>query len=722
MNLVVTGATSFLGVALIRELLKEAHQVYAVVRPGSKNRGALDAAADAGGRLHVIELELEKLDTIDQVILESCQVYFHFGWDGSGSENRKKADVQQKNARDGLKALLGARKLGCRRFLFSGSQAEYGICQTVMDERMECRPVSEYGKAKVEFYRLAAEQIRQWNAQGVAMEYVHTRIFSVYGPGDHPWSLVNTCLKRFQNAEVMEVGACVQQWNFLYIQDLVKGLTALAFCQDAAGFTGTGEEDGIYNIAADMEATMPLRQYVEKMHELCGRRGRCVYGKVPPNAEGQANLIPDIRKIKERTGWRPEVSFEEGIMRMLQIENDNKHRCIVCGGLLAGRPLMSLDGMPASAQDIPAADEVDRDTGVTLQLYQCGTCGLVQFDCQPVDYYRDVIRSGGYSTTMVELRTRQYRHLIDTYGLEGKRFLEVGCGRGEFLKVLTGFPVEAYGVEHRQPLVDIAVADGLQVVPGFTETADTVLGEHGPYDVFLSFNFLEHQPQPGVMLDCIYRNLAEGGMGLVTVPSLEYILQYDGYYELIRDHIAYYTFDTLRYLLEHHGFEVLEEEMVNRDTLSVIVRKVPGMQAGDGQMPKIQAGDGQIPEKVDISGLEASLVDIRAQMETLTAGLEAEEKTLAIWGASHQGFTLAATTCLGEKAAYIIDSAPFKQGRFAPASHLPIVAPDYYPEHPVDVILIVAPGYTEEIAGVIRSRFGADVKILTLRSEKIEEL
>lgn len=53
--------------------------------------------------------------------------------------------------------------------------------------------------------------------------------------------------------------------------------------------------------------------------------------------------------------------------------------------------------------------------------------------------------------------------------------------------------------------------------------------------------------------------MTEGAVGLVTVPSLEYSLKHDGYYELIRDHVAYYTLDTLRYLMEHHGFEVLEE-------------------------------------------------------------------------------------------------------------------------------------------------------------------
>jgi hypothetical protein len=295
------------------------------------------------------------------------------------------------------------------------------------------------------------------------------------------------------------------------------------------------------------------------------------------------------------------------------------------------------------------------------------------------------------------------------------------------------------------------------VKPGFTETADTVLGDNGPYDVFLSFNFLEHQPKPGVMLDCIYRNLSEDGMGLITVPSLEYILKYDGYYELIRDHIAYFTYDTLRYLLEHHGFEVLEEEMVNRDTLSVIVRKTPehgeaairelAEDAASPKKPGVAAKPEQgeaSPEKagatahqesgeaspqkpamaaqVDVSGLKASFSDIRSQMETLSAQLEEKGQTLAIWGASHQGFTLAATTCLGEKASYIIDSAPFKQGKYAPASHLPILSPDDAMKNPTDVILIVAPGYTEEIAGVIRSRFGNEITILTLRSERIEKM
>ena len=375
-------------------------------------------------------------------------------------------------------------------------------------------------------------------------------------------------------------------------------------------------------------------------------------------------------------------------------------RCIACGAPLWETPLLTLDDMPASAQHMPDKENVEQDQGLTLDLCQCMGCGLVQFDCEPVDYYRDVIRAGGFSRTMVELRRRQYRHLIETYHLEGKRFIEVGCGQGEFLKVLSEFPVEACGIEHDPKLVAAAQAQGLKVSQGFTETEDTVFPD-GLYDVFLSFNFLEHQPHPNTMLQAIYRNLEDDAMGLITVPSFEYIMDHDSYYELIRDHIAYYTFDTLLPLLERNGFQVLECEVLNRDTLSVIVKKRP---------------------QLETENLVDAYVCVRRELEAYTKYLRAWDKRAAIWGASHQGFTLAATTRLGEQARYIIDSAPFKQGRFAPASHLPIVSPEHFHEEPVDAIVITAPGYTDEIAGIIEEKFGSQVEVMAMRSNHLERL
>lgn len=414
--------------------------------------------------------------------------------------------------------------------------------------------------------------------------------------------------------------------------------------------------------------------------------------------------------------------------------------CIACGHALS--PLMTLDDMPASAQNIPAASELVEDHPLSLTLCQCPSCGLVQFDTEPVDYYRDVIRAGGGTRTMTRLRHEEYARLLTAmqeHHIRGRRIVEVGCGRGEFLRMwqnlaedpegaaalardqardpLSGqpnaAPLHLVGIEHKPALVEEANAAAdkkYRVYEGFA-TGDVRYPE-GPFDAFVQFNFLEHQPDPCDMLRNIGRNLKPQALGLITVPSFEYILRYNGYYELLRDHIANYTEFTLQKLLQDCGFELLSMDIVNRDTIEAIVRK-----ADPDELSELHYS-GRL---IDVSALRDSYDRLSASVNAHIDHLSESHRTMAIWGASHQGFTLAATTKLGGRVEYIIDSAPFKQGRFSPASHIPIVAPDYAVAHPVDEILIVAPGYTDEIAGIIRERFDESIRILVLRTDRIEE-
>ena len=414
--------------------------------------------------------------------------------------------------------------------------------------------------------------------------------------------------------------------------------------------------------------------------------------------------------------------------------------CIACGHALS--PLMTLDDMPASAQNIPAASELAEDHPLSLTLCQCPSCGLVQFDTEPVDYYRDVIRAGGGTRTMTRLRHEEYARLLTAmqeHHIHGRRIVEVGCGRGEFLRMwqnlaedpegaaalardqardpLSGqpnaAPLHLVGLEHKPSLVEEAnaVADKkYRVYEGFA-TGDVRYPE-GPFDAFVQFNFLEHQPDPCDMLRNIGRNLKPQALGLITVPSFEYILRYNGYYELLRDHIANYTEFTLQKLLQDCGFELLSMDLVNRDTIEAIVRK-----ADPDELSELHYS-GRL---IDVSALRDSYDRLSASVNAHIDHLSESHRTMAIWGASHQGFTLAATTKLSGRVEYIIDSAPFKQGRFSPASHIPIVAPDYAVAHPVVEILIVAPGYTDELAGIIRVRFDENVRILVLRTDRIEE-
>ena len=372
--------------------------------------------------------------------------------------------------------------------------------------------------------------------------------------------------------------------------------------------------------------------------------------------------------------------------------------CILCGEPLPIESFLSLQGMPSCAQNIPDKDSLRKDRGMDLDLFQCGSCGLVQLDCSPVPYYRDVIRAGGGTKTMTDMRRLQYGHFIDKCSLAGKRILEVGCGQGEFLEMLKGFNVQGFGIENNQQLVDLATKKGLSVYRDFAgDGIHTLPG--APYDAFMQFNFIEHQPDPNGMVRCIRENLVPMGVGLVTAPSFEYIRN-DCVYEVMRDHLAYYSERTLSFLFEKNGFDVLERGIVNKDTVYVVVRR---------------------QEHLTRDTFRTNYRQIKDDLNLFVDNMTEDGRRLAFWGASHQCFTAASFLNRPDKVESIVDSAKFKQGKFSPASHIPIVAPEQFFASPSDALLILAPGYTDEIAATVTLHTSA-VKLFALRSDKIEEL
>lgn len=410
-----------------------------------------------------------------------------------------------------------------------------------------------------------------------------------------------------------------------------------------------------------------------------------------------------------------------------------KGKCIVCGFELS-KPLFVLPNMPAGAQAMPDKVGLESDRGIELPLCRCPECGLYQFDCEPVDYYKAAIRVVGLSETMRNLRRSDYRHLIDDYGLKGAKFIECGCGNGDFLEVLKEFPADIYGMEAGEENVAEAkeklCADGSvpesHIMRLFPDSEELKV-EGGPFDCFLSFNFLEHQPDPVSMLKCMYNNLKDGGLGLISVPAFEYIIKNGRYYELIRDHIANYDMGSLKYLVEKCGFEVIESRFVGiGDTTEFLVKKGAGAGAENAtalSLDTVLMAEGSKHEKKenerqeersgyrpddtaeDGSVLMDDYLRMRGEIAEYTERLKASGRGLALWGAGHQGFTIASTTALKDNVRYIIDSSEKKQGLFAPASHIPIVPPERYPKDPVDVIMIAAPGYIREIESTIRERF-----------------
>lgn len=105
------------------------------------------------------------------------------------------------------------------------------------------------------------------------------------------------------------------------------------------------------------------------------------------------------------------------------------------------------------------------------------------------------------------------------------------------------------------------------------------------------------------------------------------------------DHLAYYTFDTLRFVLAEAGFEVLEEEMVNRDTLSVVVRKRPvteGVEMEVRTAGKTEDAD-HVGEDSEICGISSAIAgfaesrqELNLEVDRILNQFDETGRTLAI--------------------------------------------------------------------------------------------
>ena len=121
MRVLITGITSFLGRAISNEMLKRGIEVYGIVRETSKN------AKDLDKRINIIYADLDNIEKLDIDKIGNIDVLIHLAWDGIGSKGRMDKQVQARNILNTLKIVELVSKLGCKRVLFSGSQAEYGL-------------------------------------------------------------------------------------------------------------------------------------------------------------------------------------------------------------------------------------------------------------------------------------------------------------------------------------------------------------------------------------------------------------------------------------------------------------------------------------------------------------------------------------------------------------------------------------------------------------------
>lgn len=358
-------------------------------------------------------------------------------------------------------------------------------------------------------------------------------------------------------------------------------------------------------------------------------------------------------------------------------------KCKICGENLSGKPSLILRNMPSRAQFLPLKKDLQSDKGIDLQIFECRFCGVIQLKNKPVDYYRSVIRSIEFSKEMITFRKQYFAQFVNRFSLKRKKIIEIGCGRGEFLSILKETGVFAYGIEYDKNFVNECCEKGLRVSKDFIENSNHIL-KSAPFDGFVMFNYLEHLPDPCGSLRGIYNNLKEDAVGIVEVPNFDLVLRKKLLSEFMLDHLFYFTKDSLKTVLNISGFDILECNAIWHDyIISAIVKKKKG--------------------KLDPISLLKYMKKISSALDEYLSKFA--DKSVAIWGAGHQSFAVLCFLKLLKKIKYVVDSAPFKQGKYTPVTHIQIVPPEMLNLDSPDAIVVMAGSYSDEVARIIKKKY-----------------
>lgn len=293
MRVVITGATGCVGRSLIK-LLNDFKIPTLVLlhKKSSRNEGIVSSEYIKTDYCDVDEYS-------DYSSSELYDVFIHMAWVG-GSE-RNNVDLHYKNVEYAINALKLAKRMGCKRFVFTGSQAECGVVQERISCNTNCNPVNAFGASK-----LYTGYMTRFLANQIGIEHIWCRILSVYGPCDRMTAMVPSVLKKFLANEEVSLTKCEQKWDFIYCDDAAE---AVFLCAQ------NGVKDKIYPIGSG--DVRELNEFINVMRDKTHSNSEMIFGAIPYSDNQVMFLGADIDELTKDTGFRVKTSFEDGILKTI---------------------------------------------------------------------------------------------------------------------------------------------------------------------------------------------------------------------------------------------------------------------------------------------------------------------------------------------------------------------------------------------------------------------
>ncbi len=340
-----------------------------------------------------------------------------------------------------------------------------------------------------------------------------------------------------------------------------------------------------------------------------------------------------------------------------------------------------------------------------LDVCFCSACGLVQLVhvVAPEILFKDYAYLTSTSKPMEAHFARLAEEVIWRFSVPpGSLVVDIGSNDGTLLRNFQKYNMNILGIEPADNVAELAMSRGIETVNDFFDErlARIVFAERGQAKVILATNVFAHVADLEGFVRGVTHLLADDGIFIIEVPYLVDMLQKLEFDTIYHEHLRYFAVRPLVTLFNRFGMGIVEVQHigVHGGSLRVYVHKSPcSLSSSEAKLLELE-------EEAKLGSLETyqkfaeEVWWVKEALLSFLKSLKAQGARIAGYGATAKGNTLLNYCKVGTNILdYISDTTPFKQGRYTPGMHIPVLPESHFHESPPDYALLLAWNYAGKI-------------------------
>lgn len=287
---IVTGANGFLGSCLIKKLLENDFEIYAI------DISFLNRRFPKSEKVHEFEISINDInDYQENFPINEVDIFYHLAWRGVNGAEKADPNIQISNIDMTLLCAKLANEIGVRKFLCAGTIAEQSI--NSLGNLYKTSGGMMYACAKQ-----ATRLILETYCKNVGLNYVWMQFSNIYGPSNKTGNLVSYTLGELFADRDAQFGPANQMYDFVFVDDLIEAIFRLGTSETSKNF---------YYIGSGKPRL--LKDYLTYIGKILQKEDKVKIGIRQDDGIKYSAEMFDVTDLMNDIGNYISKSFEEGI-------------------------------------------------------------------------------------------------------------------------------------------------------------------------------------------------------------------------------------------------------------------------------------------------------------------------------------------------------------------------------------------------------------------------